>query len=169
MPTHPLRRLISIVFAVTSMVVATAAVSVAHPAADLQYKVDAYLAAHPGGKQISATEIAYGGGALVIAVAPESGVEGSPDCPSGWFCFYEWTWFGYPRGKLSDCGWQDLAWWQWQDRLESVHHNQSSGTVYFIDETGSTDTVAFTASPSRRTIVDASPFRNKVNYVYRLC
>jgi hypothetical protein len=160
-----LRRLAVVLFAIGCLVSTTGAA----PSTDLQTEVEAYLAAHPGGQQISATEISYGGGTLVVAVAPASGVEGVPDCPSGWFCFYEYPWYGYPRGKLSDCGLQFLATWSWQNRIDSVHHNQSFGTVSFIDETGEIDTKLFSVSPSKRTISDAGWACNRADYVFRLC
>jgi len=164
MPANVLRCMTILLLVVVGVVAVPAPAS-----ARLQGQVNAYLAAHPGGKQIGANEISYGDGAFIVSVAPESGIQGVPDCPSGWFCFYDKIFYGYPRGKLSDCGWQDLAWWGWQDRTESVHHNQSSGTVSFIDETGSTDTVIFWVSPGKRTIADVNPHRNKANYVYRAC
>lgn len=131
-------------------------------------QVAAYLAAHPGGRQISATDIEYGGVFVVTVVRP-AGALAAPDCPAGWFCFYDRTNFNYPRGKLSDCGDQDLGRWGWRNRTESVHYNISSGKATFINESGATDTSLFTVSSSRRTIADVSPHRNKADYVYRYC
>lgn len=45
---------------------------------------------------------------------------GLPDCPATWFCFYDGTNYGYPRGKQRDCGWQDLKTWGWNDRTSSL-------------------------------------------------
>jgi hypothetical protein len=134
-----------------------------------QAQVAAYMAAHPGGQQISATEIAYGGGRFVVTVTRPAGTLAAPDCPSGWYCFYDRTNFNYPRGKLSDCGWQDLGWWGWRNRTESVHYNMASGSALFMNEAGATDTILFTVSPTRRTIVDVGTHRNKADYVYRYC
>jgi hypothetical protein len=138
-------------------------------AAGTQQKVDAYLAANPGGRQINATEISYGDGAFIVTVVPQLGTFGVADCPSGWFCFYDGINFGYPRGKLSDCGWQDLGWWGWRNRTESVHYNMSTGSVSFINETGSIDTVLFSVDTVHRTISDVYPYRNMADYVYRYC
>jgi hypothetical protein len=135
----------------------------------IQREVDAYLVANPGGRQINATEIAYDDGAFVVTVVPEAGILGVPDCPSGWFCFYDGINYGYPRGKLSDCGWQDLGWWGWRNRTESVHYNMASGSVTFINETGSVDTSLFSVDTVHRTISDVYPNRNKADYVYRFC
>src|SRR5687767_15720043 len=53
--------------------------------------VVAYLAAHPGGRLISGNDISYGDGAFIVTVNPPAGaVAGVPDCPAGWFCFYEY-------------------------------------------------------------------------------
>jgi hypothetical protein len=167
MPT-PIRRLI-VVLAAVALLVSPGVAPAAGSPADPQHLVDAYLASHPGGTQINATEIAYDGGRFVVTVARTIGTLGSPDCPSGWFCFYETVNYGYPRGKLSDCGWQDLGWWGWRNRTESVHYNLSTGSTTFIDETGDVDTALFTVSPTKRAIADVTPNRNKADYVYRSC
>lgn len=137
----------------------------------IQQLVDDYLAAYPGGVQINATDIAYG--ILIVSVAPEPGILATPDCPSGWFCFYDDINFGYPRGKLSSCGWQDLAWWGWHDRTESVHYNMSSGSVWFINHASGTthtnDVLLFQVSTAVRTDADVSPYRNMADHVYRDC
>jgi hypothetical protein len=162
-------RHLNVLVLATLALLAPATAAHADPGPDTQQQVDAYLAAHPGGKQINSTEIAYDGGRFVVTLVRSPGILASPDCPSGWFCFYDQINYGYPRGKLSDCGWQDLGWWGWRDRTESVHDNQSSGTVTFINETGSVDTALFTVSPTKRTIADVNPNRNKADYVYRSC
>ncbi|MEJ3750775.1 peptidase inhibitor family I36 protein [Actinomycetes bacterium KLBMP 9797] len=140
----------------------------ASTAAMVQSQVDAYLAANPGGTQINETEIAYDDGALIVTVTAPVGTLATADCPSGWFCFYESPNFTYPRGRLSDTGWQDLNWWGWRNRTESVHSNTSC-TVYFLGETGATDTVLFSVAPGRRTRSDVAPYRNQADYVYRQC
>jgi hypothetical protein len=53
-----------------------------------------------------------------------------PDCPSGWFCFYDGTNFNYPRGRLSDCGWQDLGRYGWSDRTSSIDNSTGSTIDY---------------------------------------
>jgi hypothetical protein len=136
---------------------------------DIQHLVDAYLANHPGGRQINATEIAYGDGDgdFIVTVVRPVGTLAGPDCPSGWFCFYEYTFYRYPRGKLSDCGLQDLREWSWRNRTESVHYNMSSGSVTFIDENG--PTALFWVGTSKRTIGDVGVYRNRADFVYRSC
>ncbi len=163
----------------TALALAAAVVmAVAAPAgaytAPAQALIDAHLAAYPGGRQISATEISYAGGAFVMGFAPPGQiVQGVPDCPSGWFCFYDRVNFGWPRGKLSDCGWQDLATWGWQNRTESAHYNSASGSVSFTAHGSRADhgddTTVFTVSVSRRTIADVYPYRNVADHVYRFC
>jgi hypothetical protein len=144
------------------IVVPASGVSAAGPPGDA---VADYLAHHPGGIQISEYEISYGGGTFVVALmAPRSAV-GGPDCPSGWFCFYDRTYYGYPRGRLSDCGWQDLAQWGWEFRTESVHYNMGSGSVRFHYY----GTELFRASTGNRTLPDVSPYRNWANLVRRVC
>lgn len=135
---------------------------------DTQAKVDAYLAAHRGGVQINSREISYGADALIITVVPETtALLAAADCPSGWFCFYEGVSYTYPRGRLSSCGWQNLATWGWANRVESVHYMMSAGTVAFLNEAGATDSVLFTVSTSKRAIADVGSSRNRADYVSR--
>ncbi|MEV4488646.1 hypothetical protein AB0K04_00845 [Micromonospora coxensis] len=128
-------------------------------------QVAAYLAAHPGGVAINDNEISYGGGALVITLRAPERSYAVADCPWGWYCFYDRTDFGYPRGKLSSCGRQNLATWQWQFRVESAHYNMSSGSVTFSYY----DTPLFSVGAGNRIRADASPYRNWANYVNRWC
>ncbi|KXK59350.1 hypothetical protein AWW66_24720 [Micromonospora rosaria] len=90
---------------------------------------------------------------------------GVADCPAGWFCFYEWPNYGYPRGRLSDCGRQNLADWQWHFRTESAHHNMGSGKVRFLYH----GERLFEIGPGNRVRSDAVPYRNWANYVERVC
>jgi hypothetical protein len=131
--------------------------------------VAAYLRAHPGGVRIGDRDIAYGGGTFIVTVSRAPGVQAldSPDCPSGWFCFYDGVDFTYPRGRLSSCGWQDLGTWGWRNRTESAHYNLSAGTVGFLNEAGTTDTVLFTVGASNRTLANVGTAANKADYVSR--
>lgn len=94
--------------------------------AALEEQVALYMKRTPGGTRISKTEVSYDDGAFVMEFADparaKATVLAEPDCPSGWYCFYEGYHYRYPRGRLSDCGWQDLARWNWQDRMSSYHN-----------------------------------------------
>ncbi|GAA2384425.1 peptidase inhibitor family I36 protein [Dactylosporangium salmoneum] len=127
--------------------------------------VAAYLAAHPGGHPLGGTGIAYGGGVFVVTLRAPAQQNAVVDCPAGWFCFYDRPDYGYPRGKLSSCGWQSLAYWGWQDRVESAYYNIGKGGVQFWD--GST--YLFAISADARARGDASPYRNRATDVYRYC
>lgn len=101
-------------------------------ARELQRQIDLQLELAPGGKQTAPNEVSYDGGRFVVTYAlPGAHVQAGPDCPSGWFCFYDGRLWGYPRGKLSDCGWQDLATYGWSDRTESLHNNTHHIIDYF--------------------------------------
>ncbi|QDY11330.1 hypothetical protein FJK98_32865 [Micromonospora sp. HM134] len=94
------------------------------------------------------------------------GVLAAPSCPSGWFCFYDDVRFGTPYGKLSDCGWQNLATWGWQNRTEAVFYNLPSGSAAFYESNG---TWLFTVSSAARSISDVYPKQNRADKVYRAC
>lgn len=171
---HRVASIITALLAILAVTTPTPHPAAADPRTDpVQQQVDAYLAEHPGGEQINATEISYGGGVFIVTVVREVGTLASPDCPSGWFCFYDDLNYGYPRGKLSSCGWQDLAWWAWHDRTESVHYNLSTGSVWFINHgegtSHSNDVSLFDANTVVRARADVSPYRNVADHVYRYC
>ena len=167
--------------AVASAVIAAIALLVLGPTAyagpaspgGVQVQIDAYLAAHPGGIQLNATEISYAGGTFVVTFARAPGILLGPDCPSGWFCFYDGLNYGYPRGKLSSCGWQDLGFYGWHDRTESVHYNLSFGSVVFINHgvgtSHSNDVRLFEIGINLRARSDVAPYRNLADHVYRFC
>jgi hypothetical protein len=127
--------------------------------------VAAFLAAHPGGVPINDNEISYGGGAFVVTLAQPPGTLAAPDCPSGWFCFYDRVNYGYPRGRLSSCGTQDLGTWGWQYRTDSAHYNMSSGTATFFYSS----TRIFAIGVNARTAPDVTPYRNWADRVTRSC
>jgi ABC-type glycerol-3-phosphate transport system substrate-binding protein len=177
-PTRrPARRNVSAALILALLLVGAPGAAHAGPSGDpasadpIEQLIEAYLAAHPGGVRINETELAYDGGTFIVGVAPSTGVAmfAAPDCPNGWYCFYDGTNYAYPRGRLSDCGWQDLGNWGWRNRIESAHYNLSYGNTTFLDETGATDTKLFVISTSARTIADVSPHRNRADYVYRAC
>lgn len=173
-PKHLYRRTgTALAILVLAVLPGTSAAAGPHPTPDLQRKVDHYLAAHPGGVQISDTEISYGNGRFIVAVAPARGVAaGTADCPRGWFCFYERTGFGYPRGQLSDCGWQDLAWWNWHDRTASAHYNSATGYVVFYNHRGSDhsgDYAIFSLDTVVRADSNVSPYLDMADHVRRFC
>jgi len=146
--------------------VAAAVMLVAAPApARAGSAVEAYLAKHPGGTAIGDNEISYDGGRFVVTLTKPATAAAVVDCPAGWFCFYDRPAFGYPRGRLSDCGWQSLIPYGWQDRVESAYYNLSRGSVEFRDY----GWPIFTISAAARADTDVSPYRNRATEVYRRC
>lgn len=166
-----IRRAATTVAAVILLLLATTTPAGAGPD-DHAKDLEAYLAAHPGGTKINDREISYGGGKFIVTVTRSVGVLAGPDCPSNWFCFYDGLNYGYPRGRLSDCGWQDLAGWGWQDRTESVHYNMTRGSVWFQNHLSGghgNDVNLFNVGVSLRTRSDVSPYRNMADHVNRSC
>ncbi|WFF02974.1 hypothetical protein [Micromonospora sp. WMMD964] len=116
---------------------------------ELQAQIDAYLKRAPSGKQIQKNQIAYNGGKFIVTFALPGQVEGtdpnrvvsddfstlSTKCDRHWFCFFDGANYVYPRGQLSDCGWQDLNDFGWIDRTESVAQNLVVGWVQYLNHT----------------------------------
>ncbi|GIJ06859.1 peptidase inhibitor family I36 protein [Micromonospora andamanensis] len=162
------RPLFTAIFTVLLLGVTAPAPALAGPTERSAVSVDLtrYLAVHPGGTVLNDNEISYQDGELIVTLKPAVGVYGVADCPSGWFCFYEWPHYGYPRGKLSSCGWQNLANWSWQFRVESAHYNLGNGYVAFYYHQSQE---LFRVGVGNRVRSDAAPHRNWANYVYRHC
>lgn len=138
-----------------------------------QKQIEKHLREHPGGRQISATEISYADRKAVITFTPAIGALAGADCPAGSYCFYEKINYGYPRLQLFSCGWSDLAWWGWQDRTESVHFNEPTGYLTLMNHgvyPGHTyDTQLFRFSTAYRTDPDLYPHGNKVDHANHYC
>ncbi|GGM25777.1 peptidase inhibitor family I36 protein [Dactylosporangium sucinum] len=107
--------------------------------AELREQIALQLKIAPGGKQTSRNEVSYDNGKFVVTYALPGtlAITGAADCPSGWFCFYEDINFGYPRGKLSDCGTQYLGAYGWNNRTSSVH-NSTDSTIFYTSLGGET-------------------------------
>jgi hypothetical protein len=130
-----------------------------------------YLQKYPGGIRLNDNEVRYG--ALIVTVTrPATSAAATADCPAGWYCFYDGTNYGFPRGRLSSCGWQDLVPYSWANRVASAYYDMSSGRVTFYDRRTSDpgdDAALFTVSVATRGDPDTSPSRDKADYVYRTC
>ncbi|GAA4588000.1 hypothetical protein GCM10023194_38480 [Planotetraspora phitsanulokensis] len=100
--------------------------------AELREQIALQMEIAPGGKQTSPNEVSYDNGKFVVTYAlPGQRALGVADCPSGWFCFYENINFGYPRGKLSDCGTQDLGQYGWANRISSADNSTTNSVEYW--------------------------------------
>ncbi|AVT37570.1 hypothetical protein C6W10_15065 [Plantactinospora sp. BB1] len=151
--------------AVVAFPATPAASSVPRPD-DVPKVISDHLATHPGGVVLNDNEISYDGGRFVVTLTRPGHTRAAvADCPQGWFCFYDRTSYGYPRGRLSDCGRQDLATWGWQYRVESAHYNLTSGSVAFL-YSGSR---LFSVGAAARALGDVAPYRNWATHVYRYC
>jgi hypothetical protein len=178
---RPVTLIIALTFTLVGLATPVPAAPVAVPAQpgvkiqDIQDLIDEHLLLYPGAVQTGLFQITYSNPTFVMDWLPiDLGINGLPDCPSGWFCFYTYTNYGYPRGKLSSCGWQDLAQWGWQNRVESAHYHMSSGSVSFInhasgESTHNFDVYAFGVGTSQTTLADSYPYRNTADHVQRYC
>lgn len=147
------------------VLVALATAAAPATAAPVEPGVAEYLAEHPGGKLTGGNEISYDGGRFVVTIAPPEHTTALVDCPSGWFCFYDRPDFGYPRGKLSSCGWQSLATYGWQDRVESAYYNLNRGAVQFFEFGNG----LFSVGVGYRAASYVGAGMNRATDVYRYC
>ena len=171
--TLPSFRRTATVITLAGAILATPAAAYAAPvqqAANVQQRINAHLAAHPGGRQINKNEISYGHGAFIMTFQTRQGpgVAATGACPRGWFCFYPRSDFGGVYGKLSSCGWQDLGWWNWRDKTQSAYYNLSRGSVIFYRDLNGRSEQIFALSTSARALPTV-PFPKQADYVLRIC
>lgn len=108
--------------------------------AALQKQMDQQMALTPGGKQIGVNQVAWRDGKAVMtwplpgetkarAVNEPAAALGSPNCSYLWTCLYEHDQWNGRRLTWSDCNFEQLSNWGFQDQATSWHNNQSRGTV----------------------------------------
>ena len=122
----------------------------------------------PAGKMTGPSQITYDNGKFVVDFAPDAGSTarlGTPNCPTNWVCFYDGTNYGYPRGKLQDCGQQDLATWGWRNRTNSAHDHHGASADFWDVES---DFDGFWVD-SGQAIADVGSAKNKVDLIYINC
>jgi hypothetical protein len=95
----------------------------------LQARIDMQLNRYPGGKQISANQISYDGGAVVLSFAVPGQVLAST-CPTGYVCLYKGRSFSGDHLDLNTCAWYDLGWNRWQDQTRSVRNARSRPVAF---------------------------------------
>ncbi|WP_435126158.1 hypothetical protein, partial [Micromonospora tulbaghiae] len=96
----------------------------------------------------------------------------SSKCSGGWFCFFDGINYTWPRGQLSDCGWQDLQNFGWVDRTESVAQNLPDGWVEYQNHTfggHENDEHLFYTDTLFDQDSDVSPYRNMADHVWYSC
>ncbi|OEJ24875.1 hypothetical protein BGM19_26130 [Streptomyces agglomeratus] len=127
-------------------------------AAGLQKQIDQQLATTPGGEQTGVNEISWRGGKAVMtfplpgekrarAVNEPLGALGTPNCNYAWTCLYEHANFDGRRLTWSDCNFENLANWGFNDKTTSWHNNQTRGTqTHVYNWTGSSWALLWTST-----------------------
>ncbi|QFU90108.1 peptidase inhibitor family I36 protein [Amycolatopsis sp. YIM 10] len=106
----------------------------------LQSEITRALERTPGGVQISANQVAWQNGKVVLtiplpgekfargAAEPVSAL-GTRNCEYTWVCLYDGKDYEGRRLQFSDCNeFNDLSSWDFNDKMTSWHNNQTSGT-----------------------------------------
>lgn len=135
----------------------------------LQGQIDKQMAMTPGGKQIGVNQVSWRDGKVVMtfplpgekkarAVNEPLGALGTPNCSYLWTCLYEHANFDGRRLTWSDCNFENLADWGFNDKTTSWHNNQSRGTqTHVYNWTGSSWALLWTSTaPSSSSNVGAA-------------
>ncbi|QKW36269.1 peptidase inhibitor family I36 protein [Actinomadura sp. NAK00032] len=120
-----------------------------------------------GGTQTGPTEVTYGNGAAKVVF--QKNVAGTPNCPSGWYCFYQQKNWEDRRLQFQDCGGtQSLEDYGFKNQATSWHNNSTNKvTVYDRDTDPWTTLWGMTASSSS-SFVGASA-DNRADLFYTEC
>lgn len=137
--------------------------------AELQRRIDEQMERTPGGEQTGVNQIAWRGGKAVMtfplpgekkarAVDETLGPLGTPNCSYLWTCLYEHSNFDGRRLTWSDCNFENLANWGFNDQTTSWHNNQSRGTrTHVYNWTGSSWALLWTSTaPSSSSYVGSA-------------
>lgn len=126
-------RLVTLVTGLTAAlaIAAGAAPASAAPAdpgsGTVQAQIDRQLRLTPDGTQISANQIAWRDGTVIMTFPSDDiAVQGTADCPAGWFCFWADAGFEGRRLQFSDCGQQDLGDWAFRNKTSSWQNTTGS-------------------------------------------
>jgi hypothetical protein len=133
--------------------------SSAEAATNPSSEVTAYAKQY-GGEQISANQIAWQAGKVVMtfptsgasrALAPgEKVAQGTANCPSGWSCLYAASNFDGRRLQFFDCGFQSLSNYGFRDMATSWHNAQSAFTTVVYDVINNQRIALWFESPGAR-------------------
>ncbi|MGW4201470.1 peptidase inhibitor family I36 protein [Streptomyces sp. NPDC004726] len=137
--------------------------------AGLQKQIDEQLAATPGGKQIGVNQMSWRGGKAIMtiplpgekrarAVGEPAAALGTPNCSYTWTCLYQHSNWDGRRLTWSDCTFENLANWGFNDQTSSWHNNQTTGTrTWVYNWTGSSWALLWTSTaPSASSYVGAA-------------
>jgi hypothetical protein len=111
---HGIKRLTLILMTTLLAIMSVAVPATAAPAgpADVQAQINQLLTAHPGGVQISTTQVAWQHGSVILNLTPQAQTTTAgtvaPDttkhgCPASWYCFYQDKNFGGRLLQFHDC------------------------------------------------------------------
>ncbi|WP_156045675.1 peptidase inhibitor family I36 protein [Herbidospora cretacea] len=137
--------------------------------AELREQIALQMEIAPGGKQTSLNEVSYDNGKFVVTYAlPGQRALGVADCPANWFCFYQDSNFGYPRGKLSDCYTQELAQYGWANRISSVD-NSTFNSVEYWERLNPTTTLYLFTNYNPGALASLGDYNDRADVVHRNC
>ena len=95
----------------------------AAPGASVQNQVNDQIRRY-GGAQTGPAEVSYDGGAVKVVF--QGNVAGTPNCPSNWYCFYQYKNWEGRRLQFQDCGAsQSLEDYGFKGKTTSWHNNMN--------------------------------------------
>ncbi|TDD33088.1 hypothetical protein E1287_20530 [Actinomadura sp. KC06] len=120
-----------------------------------------------GGVQTGPAEVSYGGGTAKVVF--QTNVAGTPNCPSGWYCFYqEKNWDGR-RLQFQDCGGsQSLEDYGFKNQASSRHNNSRHKVTVYDRDTDPWTTLWVMTARSSSSYVGASA-DNRADLFYTEC
>lgn len=131
--------------------------------AQLDRQVDAEMSKSPGATRVAVNQLAWDDGDVVLtlplpgekqarAVDEPIGTKDSPNCGYGSVCLYDDAFYGGRRLSFTACKLQKLRNYNFTNRTESWHNNQTTGTIsqifYWSSSAGTSFGLGATNAPS---------------------
>ncbi|GGV45844.1 hypothetical protein GCM10010182_82460 [Actinomadura cremea] len=138
------------------------------PGTSVQKQVDDQIRRH-GGKQTSPGEVSYNAGAVKLVIPGASARAGTPNCPGGWYCFYESEFYEGRRLQFQDCGTnQSLTDYGFGNSASSWHNN-STNTVEVYDRDVTPFVTLWREGPISSASAVGATFDDRADFFYTYC
>lgn len=130
--------------------------------AELQEQIDIELQEHPGAVQISANEISFEGGSVVLTIPQDPIV--SVVCPGGSYCFYQHSNFRGRMLRFGACRRYNFGDYAFRDKTSSWWNRTGLVIRVYDERTRLPDEHLWTENPSSRSALVSAGKNDKADY-----
>ncbi|WP_433227373.1 peptidase inhibitor family I36 protein [Actinomadura formosensis] len=151
----------------TSLAITPWAVAAPSPDLLVQQQVDDQIRSY-GGIQTGPSEVSYKGGDVKLIIAKKQAA-GTANCPSGWYCFYQYKDWGGRRLQFKDCGSNQSLTDYGFGNLTTSWHNNSKNTVEVYDKSVDPFETLWRELPHSHSQFVGTLADNRADFFYAYC